>query len=160
MVNELFLISVAFFLNDSLREKRRMKRKKKKNEKKRGRRGYRKKDEKTQIVSHNNRSRIMNEVTDDASDEVLLFFSFFFYYFYPPPPTPFLFLKTTERHTFGYAQKDHEFIFEVQNKRTTVFNGPLVSLPNLSISCLLRDRALLCIFIRTELFEGGVHLSM
>lgn len=138
-----------------------MKRKKKKNEKKRGRRGYRKKDEKTQIVSHNNRSRIMNEVTDDASDEVLLFFSFFFLLFLStPPPPPFLFLKTTERHTFGYAQKDHEFIFEVQNKRTTVFNGPLVSLPNLSISCLLRDRALLCIFIRTELFEGGVHLSM
>lgn len=46
-----------------------------------------KKDEKTQIVSHNNRSRIMNEVTDDTPNEVLFFF-FFFYYFYP-----FLFLK-------------------------------------------------------------------
>lgn len=36
-----------------------------------------KKDEKTQIVSHNNRSRIMNEVTDDTPNEVLFFFFFF-----------------------------------------------------------------------------------
>lgn len=112
-----------------------------------------KKDEKTQIVSHNNRSRIMNEVTDDTPNEVLFFFFFLLF-------LSLSFFEKRERHTFGYAQKDHEFIFEVQNKRTIVFNGPLVSLPNLSISCLLRDRALLCIFIRTELFEGGVHLSM
>lgn len=41
-----------------------------------------KKDEKTQIVSHNNRSRIMNEVTDDTPNEVLFFF-FFFIIFIP-----------------------------------------------------------------------------
>lgn len=64
---------------------------KKKNEETRMER-IQKKDEKTQIVSHNNRSRIMNEVTDDTPNEVLFFF-FFFYYFYP-----FLFLKTRTTH--------------------------------------------------------------
>lgn len=48
---------------------------KKKNEETRMER-IQKKDEKTQIVSHNNRSRIMNEVTDDTPNEVLFFFFF------------------------------------------------------------------------------------
>lgn len=76
MVNELFLISIVFSI-----PKRETKNEKKKNEETRMER-IQKKDEKTQIVSHNNRSRIMNEVTDDTPNEVLFFF-FFFIIFIP-----------------------------------------------------------------------------
>ena len=71
--------------------------------------------------------------------------------------------KTDHESSFARYNRRRRRREKVKNETNRIYTEPptLVSLPNLSVILLAaRDRALLRIFIRTELSESGVHLSM